>query len=191
MTRNILFVQGGGEGAYAFDAQLAENLQAALGPGYHVQYPPMPDEDSPDDQAWKSKIAGEIEALGDRPIVVAHSVGGTIVLCALAEDGSAAKIAALFLIAPPFIGQGGWSIPESESMAGVGARLPGDLPIYLYHGSADDVVPFAHLELYAKAIPQAQLRRVDDADHQLNNDLSEVATDICRLGQNAAPLIRA
>lgn len=183
MTRDILFVQGGGEGAYAFDAQLAENLQSTLGPGYRVQYPHMPNEDSPNDQAWKSKLAEELAALGDGVIVVAHSVGATICLAGLSEDGDAAKISGLFLIAPPFIGEGGgWSIPEFEPMAGVGAKLPKDLPIYLYHGRADDIVPFAHVELYAKALPQAHVRLIDAADHQLSNDLSDVAADIRRLG---------
>jgi len=35
--------------------------------------------------------------------------------------------------------------------------------------------------LYARAIPQAVVRRLTGRDHQLNNDMSEVAADIRRL----------
>ena len=182
MTRDVLFIQGGGEGAHDYDAALAENLQSTLGPGYRLRYPRMPNEGSPDDQAWKSSLAKEIAALGDRVIVVAHSVGAAIFVRSLAKGGGIAKIAGLFLIAAPFIGEGGWSIPGFEPMDKASTKLSHDLPIYLYHGRADESVPFAHVELYAKAIPWAQVRRLDDADHQLNNDLSKVAADIRQLG---------
>ena len=43
----------------------------------------------------------------------------------------------------------------------------------------------AHLDLYRKAIPQAHLRRLGGRDHQLDNDLSEVAQDIRRVSQSA------
>jgi hypothetical protein len=42
----------------------------------------------------------------------------------------------------------------------------------------DKIVPFSHLDLYATALPQAFTRRLAGRDHQLNNDLSEVARDI-------------
>jgi len=40
---------------------------------------------------------------------------------------------------------------------------------------------YEHVGLYARAIPQAVVRRLTGRDHQLNNDMSEVATDIRRL----------
>jgi hypothetical protein len=40
-----------------------------------------------------------------------------------------------------------------------------------------------HVDLYAKAIPQARVRRLKSRDHQLNNDLSEIAEDIRRMGK--------
>jgi hypothetical protein len=39
-------------------------------------------------------------------------------------------------------------------------------------------VPFAHLAIYAKKLPQATIREFDGRGHQFNNDLSEVAADI-------------
>jgi len=50
------------------------------------------------------------------------------------------------------------------------------------HGAADDVVPTAHVHLCAKAIPHAVVRTLDRRDHQLNNDMSDVARDILSAG---------
>ena len=58
------------------------------------------------------------------------------------------------------------------------SRLPRQTPIFFYHGTADDVVPFAHQALYAKKLPRATVRALEGREHQLNNDLSDVAADI-------------
>jgi hypothetical protein len=50
--------------------------------------------------------------------------------------------------------------------------------VYLYHGSEDEIAPFAHVDLYAKVVPQAVVRRLNGRNHQLDGDLSEVARDI-------------
>jgi hypothetical protein len=59
--------------------------------------------------------------------------------------------------------------------------LPQATPIYLYHGSEDDTAPYAHVDLYKQAIPDAHVRKLEGRDHQLNDDLSEVAADIRRI----------
>ena len=87
----------------------------------------------------------------------------------------------IFLIAAPFVGDGGWHSEDIEPLSDLGAKLPEQTPIYLYHGSKDKTAPFEHVRLYAKAIPQAVVRRLSGRDHQLNNDMSEVAADIRRL----------
>lgn len=55
-------------------------------------------------------------------------------------------------------------------------------PIFLYHGRDDDTVPFTHVDSYAKALPDAVVRRLSGRNHQLNDDLAEVAADIKGLG---------
>jgi len=79
-----------------------------------------------------------------------------------------------------FVGEGGWTSEDMELPSDLGARLPTPTPIYLYHGSDDDEIPFGHVELYARAIPQAVVRRLTGRNHQVNEDLSEVAADIRR-----------
>ena len=39
-------------------------------------------------------------------------------------------------------------------------------------------MPFSHLQLHATALPGATVRVLSQRDHQLNDDLSEVARDI-------------
>ena len=102
-------------------------------------------------------------------------------------------LAGLFLIAAPFVGHGGWPSEDIAPMDDIGARLPTALPIHLYHGRDDQTAPLAHVSLYVKAIPQAVIHRLDGRDHQLDNDLSEVAEDIRRIGwanSSAMPAVR-
>ncbi len=55
-------------------------------------------------------------------------------------------------------------------------------PVYLYHGADDAIVTPAHVLLYKKAIPHAVVRTFERRDHQLNNDMSDVAQDIRSVG---------
>ncbi|MER8402095.1 hypothetical protein [Mesorhizobium sp. M1348] len=97
---------------------------------------------------------------------------------ALAEAPPSRKLAGLFLIGAPFAGAGGWPSEDIRPTTELGARLPTTTPIYLYHGSKDDTAPFAHIDLYEKAIPGAIVHRLDGRDHQLNDDLAEVAAGV-------------
>jgi pimeloyl-ACP methyl ester carboxylesterase len=96
----------------------------------------------------------------------------------LADATPAVTLAAVVLIAAPFIGEGGWVSEEIAPRPDLAERLPAAAPIFLYHGEADAEVPVAHVERYAAAIPRARVCRLPGRDHQLNNDLSEVARDI-------------
>jgi pimeloyl-ACP methyl ester carboxylesterase len=103
---------------------------------------------------------------------------------ALAEQPPKQRIGAIILVSTPFVGEGGWPSDDIEATPDIGARLPAGVPIHLFHGSKDETVPPAHAVLYAKAIPQAQIYRLADRDHQLNNDLSEVAEAVRGLGRS-------
>jgi predicted alpha/beta hydrolase family esterase len=178
MKAQILFIQGGGAGTHdEWDNKLVDSLRRELGSGYNIRYPRMPNEADPSYPAWKAAIMDEIAGLDDGAIVIGHSVGGTILINALADVPPKKKLAGVFLIAAPFVGAGGWP-SDDISTANLGARLPPETPVYLYHGCTDDTVPLAHADLYEGAIPGAVVRRLPNRDHQLNNDLTEVAADI-------------
>jgi predicted alpha/beta hydrolase family esterase len=180
--KTVLFIQGGGEGAYDADAKLAASLRAELGPGYEIRYPLMPDEAAPDYAPWQRLILAELASMGSGAILVGHSLGASILIRALVEHGDQQTVAGVFLIAAPFWGNGGWQWEELVLPKDASVRLSGRVPIFLYHGRDDEVVPYAHLDLYLEAFPQAVAHRLPGRNHQLNDDLSEVAADIRRLG---------
>ena len=182
--RQVLFVQGGGEGVHdQWDNQLVDSLRGELGPAYEIRYPVMPNEADPKYAVWKLALQREFAALEHGAIVVGHSVGGTILIHALAEQPPQSDLGAICLIAAPFIGTGGWQSDDIEPRPDLAVRLPRDVPIFFYHGRDDDSVPFAHVELYARAIPRAQVRRLAGRDHQLDNRLAEIAADVRRLDE--------
>lgn len=186
MKRQLLFVQGGGAGVHdKWDSKLVESLRRALGPDYEVRYPRMPDEGDPNFAAWSAALRDEFARLDDGAIVAGHSVGGTVLINTLAEQQPRVTLGAIFLIAAPFVGEGGWPSDDGQSQHEIGGKLPGGVPIYLYHGLADTDLPPSHAELYARAIPRAHLCRLPGRDHQLNDDLREIAAAIKALAAAA------
>jgi len=175
-TRQILFIQGGGAGAHdGWDDKLVESLRRELGAGYEIRYPRMPDEGDPGYARWSAAIRRELADLDDGALVAGHSVGATILVHTLAERAPESGLGAIVLIAAPFIGEGGWPSDEVEPTSDLGARFPPGVPVQVFHGVEDDTAPPSHADLYARAIPQAQVHRLPGRDHQLNNDLREVA----------------
>jgi pimeloyl-ACP methyl ester carboxylesterase len=194
-TRPVLFVQGGGAGAHdQWDDKLVASLSGALGKGWRVRYPRLPDEADPSYAGWAPAIRAEIlasrEAIkrdtrlltgsplprGDKPLaLVGHSLGGTILAAALAEEPPTVPLAAIVLVSAPFVGDGGWPEDGFALPADLGAKLPPRVPVHIFHGLADDTAPPAHADLWARAILQAVVHKLEGRDHQLNDDLGEVA----------------
>lgn len=171
MTAQLLFVQGAGEDVHDhWDAKLVASLEREL--GVAVRYPLMPGEADPHYAAWKAVLRPELEGLPDGAIVIGHSIGGTILIHLLAERPLAVRLGGSFLLAAPFVGDGGW--PRID----LSRRLPSDVPLVLDHSDDDESVPFTHLGLYANAIPHATIVTIPGVNHQLDDDLAIVARDI-------------
>ncbi len=178
MKRQVLFIHGGGEGAHEEDKKMAASLQDALGAAYDVRAPKMPDEDSPEYEAWKARISEEVAELDGEAILVGHSLGASILLKYLSEEEPKGPVAGLFLLAPPYWDAEDWEVAEYALGEGFASRLPKQLPMFFYHSRDDEWVPFAHLAMYGERLPQATIHEFDDRGHQFNEDLSEVARDI-------------
>ena len=185
MTKHVLFIQGAGEGAYEEDKALAASLRQSLGPAYEVHYPAMPDEDNAPYDQWTRVIEQELASLPSPVILVGHSVGASVIAKWLselkAEDPIANAIRGVFLMSNPFWGGDGWrydGYEELELPDRFAASLPKHIAIALYHARDDETVPFGHLALYTRILPQASVHEIDEGGHQLNNDLSAVAHDI-------------
>jgi predicted alpha/beta hydrolase family esterase len=178
MVKSILFIQGGaGEEDYAADSKLVDSLKKILGEDYTINYPPLPNESVPD--FGRSKQIGKEISHGDGEIIlVGHSLGASMLLKYLSENEVKKKISGAFLISTPF-----WSGDEDwkkgpklkNNFAGT---LPKNFPIFLYHCRDDEEVPFAHLALYRQKLSWATFREIPNGGHQLNNDLTIVASDI-------------
>jgi pimeloyl-ACP methyl ester carboxylesterase len=182
VKRQLLFIQGGGAGTHDdWDRKLVESLRRELGPNYEIRYPRMPNEEDATYAAWKATLEREFAALKNGAILIGHSVGGTILVNALAEQPLERGLGAIFLIAAPFVGEGGWPAGDLKSSRDLGTRLPRGVPVHFYYGLKDETVPPSHAQLYARAVPQARVHRLPGRDHQLNNDLREVAAAILSL----------
>jgi uncharacterized protein len=148
MRKHVLFIHGGGAGAYEADKKLAENLQGELGADYRVQYPRMPSEDRPEYELWKGRIAEELAALAGEVILVGHSLGASVLLKYLSEERLKKPVLALFLLATPYWGTVDWQVSEYALDEDFASRLPEGLPVFFYHSRDDAIVPFVHLDLF-------------------------------------------
>jgi len=99
MSTCVLFIQGGGKGAHAEDTFLADSLKRALGPDYDVRYPRMPGESNPGVELWGQEISSELSKISGKVILVAHSVGGSILLQYLSDEKIGDSIGGLFVLA--------------------------------------------------------------------------------------------
>jgi predicted alpha/beta hydrolase family esterase len=178
MKKQVLFIQGGGEGAYQEDEKLASSLRDALGADYQVSYPKMPNEGNPEDNAWMAQISKELSALDGTVILVGHSAGGAVLLKYLVKTDITKAIGGVFLVSIPYWGPEDEPGEEYTLYEGFASKLPKEFPIFLYHSRDDEWVPFANLARYAENIPHATIREFDSRGHQFNNDLSVVAADI-------------
>jgi hypothetical protein len=177
----VVFVQGGGAGAHQEDAQLVTSLERNLGNDFSVDFPRMPHEDEPDYERW-CPVIGQSLARGTGPVVlVGHSVGGYLLIKYLVSGRATSPIVAVCIIAAPFpSGDPAWSIDGFELPRDFAEHLPRETPVLLYASEDDEIVPFAHRDLYAAAIPHA-ITRLTSGGHQLAGDLRMVADDIRRI----------
>jgi pimeloyl-ACP methyl ester carboxylesterase len=182
MNRQILFIQGGGQGVHdEWDNQLVDSLRRELGHAYEIHYPRMPNEADPKYATWKSAIESALGTLQSGGVLVGHSIGATVLFGVLAERSQVGEFGAIVSLSAPFVGDGGWSSDDLHFPPDLGERLPEGVPVHFYHGLDDQEVPVSHVDLYARAVPRARVERLPGRDHQLNNDLREIAAAISRL----------
>ena len=71
-----------------------------------VHYPDLPDADAPQLSSWLEALAGELDSIGEAPIVVCHSLACVLWLHHAAAGGAPAE--RVLLVAPPSPG----GVPE-------------------------------------------------------------------------------
>ena len=178
MNRQVVFIQGGGEGGYEEDNVLAASLQTALGKGYDVYYPELSSDESTSDFGWPQQIGRLMSEVPDNSMFVGHSLGASMIVKYLSENAVAKKISGVFLLATPFwSGSEDWKagLKLQEDFA---ERLPAKVPVFFYHCQDDDTVPFSHLNQYKQKCKQGIFRELKQGGHLFNHDLSIIAKDI-------------
>lgn len=178
MSKQILFLHGGGgEDDHAADAKLVDSLKVNLGDEYTIDYPLLPENAKPD-LGRREQISREIASKRDGVILVAHSLGASMLLACLSELDIKKRIGGIFLLATPFwSGDEDW-VKAFELQTDFAKRLDAKTPLYFYHCRDDEEVPFDHMSIYKQHVPWASFREVPVGGHQFNNDLSIVARDI-------------
>ncbi len=174
----VLFIQGGGKGAHAADTPLARSLQRALGPKYDVRFPVMPGQSDPNAAAWKRKIASTLSRSKGDVILVAHSIGGAILLRYLCEGHVDASVAAVYLLAVPSRDDDRWNFADLQPPPDLADKLAAIPRIRFYHCRDDEIAPFAHLAMHGTSLPRATTTAFEHGGHQFANDLSAIAADI-------------
>jgi serine hydrolase len=173
--RAVLFIPGAGDPQHPQgSAHLAEYLTHELGDAYDLQAPTMPNFDDPDYRSWRGAIDDHLSALGDQPVLVGHSFGGSVLLKYLAEGTYQEPIAGLFLVSTPFWGSdfADFALPDDF------ARAVSDLRIFLYHSREDPEIPLSHLRRYQEHLPNATSRVIEGSEHSFVNGLPELVRDI-------------
>ena len=165
MTLSVVFIHGAD--GFDDDRPLADSL------GLPVIYPRMPDVDD-----WTAAIAAAISQAEPPLVLIGHSAGGYQLLkCLVAAPPR--SIASVHIIAPPFPGGApDWAL-DGFDLPTFSERMP--YPVFLYASEDDEIVPFAHRDLWAAEL-LGSLTRTTVGGHQLNNDLHVVSADI---GQRA------
>jgi len=139
-------------------------LNKRLGSSYEVLVPKMPNTTNANYTEWKLYFESVIKVLGDKVVLIGHSLGGIFLAKYLSENVFPKKIEALFLIAAPFTEAG-----ESLGDFKLGDNLEGIIKqvdkIFILHSKDDPVVPISDSDEYANRLPDAELVLFEDKGH--------------------------
>lgn len=155
-----------------------DTLQGALGEGFDVIAPRMPNKWNAKYPEWKLWFEKIVALLGDEITLVGHSLGGSFLARYLAENDLPKKLLGLFLVAAAWRGTPeepllDFTPPDDLNQVGEQAKK-----IFLYHSADDPVVPVSDLDGFRAALPQATVRLLDGRGHINQETFPELESDI-------------
>jgi predicted alpha/beta hydrolase family esterase len=182
MKKEIFFVHSAGpQGHHEGSDYLVSYLIEALGTGYRILLPNMPDPENPHYVDWKATLKKELASMEDELILVGHSLGASVLLKYLSEEKLQQRIAGLFLIGAVYWGKKDWEVKEYVLKSNFSSKLPPIRRIFLYHSSDDEVVPISHVRYFANELPNATVREFENRGHLFGRGLPELVEDLKRL----------
>jgi predicted alpha/beta hydrolase family esterase len=179
MPIDVLFIhsagaQSGEQGSTPFVRQ----LRRALGPGYRVTCPTMPLPEAPSYARWHRELEKRLAGGRRYPVLVGHSLGGSVLLKHLSEQDGTCAATSLHVVAAPYWGSADWQVDEFQLRDGFARHLPSPLQVHLYQSEDDEVVAIDHLARYAQALPAAKVVKLGQGGHTFPHGLPELARDI-------------
>ena len=85
-ARGVLFIPGAGDPRHPQgSAHLADYLARELGDAFELVAPDMPNAEDPHYRSWRDAIERLLPELGDEPLLIGHSFGGSVLVKYLAE----------------------------------------------------------------------------------------------------------
>jgi len=159
-----------------------ENLSEDIGNNFDVLSTKMPNAANAKFKEWKIMFDKLLPFLKDNVILLGHSLGGIFLAKYLSENKFPKKIKATFLVSAPH------DKKDTEYTLG-DFKLPKKLvrfqkqggKIFLYHSKDDPIVPFADLEKYRKALPEAKISVFKNRKHFDQTKFPELIRDIKNL----------
>ena len=179
MMKEVLFIHSAGpQGPHEGSDYLVKYLVDALGPGYRISSPHMPDPENPHYVNWKAKLKKELASIDDDLILVGHSLGASVLLKYLSEETLTQPVAGLFLIGAVYWGKEDWKVKEYALKRNFPSKLPPIGRLFFYHSTDDEVVPISHVRYFAEDLPNAVVREFDHRGHLFGRGLPELVEDI-------------
>lgn len=152
-----------------------------LGTDYELFTPQMPNSQNAKYEEWKIWFERHFEFLHDGVILIGHSQGGYFLAKYFTENEVPFHVKALYLLASPFrpddFGDedGGDFAFDTAQVGKIADRVE---RVFILHSTDDPVVPFAHGEQFAAALPNAQFVRFENKGHFLDEEFPELIQSI-------------
>lgn len=174
--RQLIYIHGAG--AQPGDLPWPR-IAKEIGSGWRVT---APDLGEPDPQRWMHGIDVALEGAADNVVLVAHSLGVSVLIQTIALRRPGLRAAGLVGISAPFWGEQDWDVSEYVLPDGFADKLSGIGRIVLFQSRDDEIVDFSHLAVWGRHLARAELRAVDGADHVFGTgDVGPIAAVIREL----------
>ena len=158
------------------------SLGEKLGKDFEVVCPKMPNSYNAKYLEWKIWFEKIIPFLENNVILVGHSLGGIFLAKYLSENKFTKKILATFLIAAPYDDKSAdYSLADFKLKKDLSQLQDQSEKLFIYQSQDDDIVSFADLKKYKKALPGANYKEFKSRGHFLQKNFPEIVREIRKI----------